>query len=105
MTMLGEDDVFARYGGEEFAVIARGMDTAAAQQLSERLRATVETHPFVFEGTPIPVTISVGVSYAPGLGVVNAVDLVARADEALYAAKRGGRNRVCLAQTPSSSGP
>ena len=98
MTMLGEDEVFARYGGEEFAVIARGMDAPAAQELSERLRATVETHPFVFADTPIPVTISVGVSYAPGLGITTSVDLVARADEALYTAKRGGRNRVCVAQ-------
>ena len=97
MSMLGEDDIFARYGGEEFAVIARGMDAAAAHELSERLRASVETHPFVFEGTAIPVTISIGVSYAPGLGIVTTVDLVARADETLYAAKRGGRNRVVIA--------
>jgi two-component system, cell cycle response regulator len=101
MSMLGEDDIFARYGGEEFAVIARGMDAAAAHELSERLRASVETHPFVFEGTAIPVTISIGVSYAPGLGIVTTVDLVARADETLYAAKRGGRNRTCVAQPPS----
>ena len=104
MSMLGEDDIFARYGGEEFAVIARGKDAAAAQQLSERLRASVETHPFVFEGTAIPVTISIGVSYAPGLGIVTTVDLVARADETLYAAKRGGRNRTCVAQ-PASPAP
>jgi diguanylate cyclase (GGDEF)-like protein len=105
MTMMGEDDIFARYGGEEFAIIARGMDAAAAQALSERLRASVETHPFVFEGTPIPVTISIGVSYGPGLGIVTTVDLVARADEALYAAKRGGRNRICVAQPQAASGP
>ena len=104
MSMLGEDDIFARYGGEEFAVIARGMDAAAAHALSERLRASVETHPFVFEGTAIPVTISIGVSYAPGLGIVTTVDLVARADETLYAAKRGGRNRTCVAQ-PSPPAP
>jgi diguanylate cyclase (GGDEF)-like protein len=104
MSMLGEDDIFARYGGEEFAVIARGRDAAAAQELSERLRASVETHPFVFEGTAIPVTISIGVSYAPGLGIVTTVDLVARADETLYAAKRGGRNRTCVAQ-PASPAP
>jgi diguanylate cyclase (GGDEF)-like protein len=105
MTMLGEDDIFARYGGEEFAVIARGMDTAKAQEMSERLRASVEAQPFVFEGTTIPVTISVGVSYAPGLGAATTVDLVARADEALYAAKRGGRNRICVAQPLPASGP
>src|SRR3954468_17099273 len=68
MSMLGEDDIFARYGGEEFAIIARGVDVAAAQVLSERIRSSVETHPFAFADTAIPVTISVGVSYAPGLG-------------------------------------
>jgi diguanylate cyclase (GGDEF)-like protein len=104
MSMLGEDDIFARYGGEEFAIIARGVDLAAAQILSERIRASVETHPFVFSDVAIPVTISVGVSYAPGLAIATTVDLVARADEALYAAKRGGRNRICVAQAPPASG-
>jgi diguanylate cyclase (GGDEF)-like protein len=98
MSMLGEDEVFARYGGEEFAVIARGMDITSAEALSERLRSAVEGNRFVFGDAPIPVTISVGVSYAPGLGVATAVDLVARADEALYAAKRAGRNRTVVAQ-------
>jgi two-component system, cell cycle response regulator len=104
-TMLREDDVFARYGGEEFAIIARGVEIDAAQALSERIRASVETHPFVFGDAAIPVTVSVGVSRAPGLAIGTPVDLVARADEALYAAKREGRNRVCLAQTPKPRTP
>jgi diguanylate cyclase (GGDEF)-like protein len=98
MSMLGEDEVFARYGGEEFAIIARGMPLASAEALAERLRATVDEHRFVFGDAPIPVTISIGVSYAPGLGIATTVDFVARADEALYAAKRAGRNRVVVAQ-------
>lgn len=104
-SMLGEDDLFARYGGEEFAVIARGMDLAAAQTLSERLRVSVETHPFAFGDAPIPVTISIGVSRAPGMAIATALDMVARADEALYAAKREGRNRVCVAQAPKPRTP
>jgi diguanylate cyclase (GGDEF)-like protein len=104
-SMLGEDEVFARYGGEEFAIIARGMDLARAKVLSERVRASVQAHPFAHEGTALPVTISVGISYAPGLGISTTVDLVARADEALYAAKRAGRNRVCVADAPVQSGP
>jgi diguanylate cyclase (GGDEF)-like protein len=104
-SMVGEDDVFARYGGEEFAVIARGMDMTAAQALSERIRASVETHPFASGDTAIPVTISVGVSCAPGLGIATSIDMVARADEALYAAKREGRNRVCVGQTPKPRTP
>jgi len=99
-SMLGEDEVFARYGGEEFAIIARGMDLARSKVLAERVRASVQAHPFAHEGTALSVTISVGISYAPGLGISTAVDLVARADEALYAAKRAGRNRVCVAEAP-----
>jgi diguanylate cyclase (GGDEF)-like protein len=104
-SMLREDDVFARYGGEEFAVIARGMDVAAAEALSERIRASVEAHPFGAGDQTIPVTISIGISRAPGLGIATTIDLVARADEALYAAKRAGRNRICLAQGTSKREP
>jgi diguanylate cyclase (GGDEF)-like protein len=95
MTMLGEDETLARYGGEEFAIVARGIDLDAAVALSERLRAAVAGHPFIFQGTSIPVTVSVGVACAPAAGMSASGDLVARADEAMYAAKRGGRNRVC----------
>ena len=104
MSMLGEDQVFARYGGEEFAIIARGMGPVDAEVLAERLRAAVDEHRFVFGDAPIPVTISIGVSYAPGLAIATTVDFVARADEALYAAKRAGRNRVVVAQ-PQPSAP
>jgi two-component system cell cycle response regulator len=95
MSMLGEDESLARYGGEEFAIVARGVELEAARALSDRLRASVEAHPFNFQGTSIPVTVSVGVARAPAAGMSSSGDLVARADEAMYAAKRGGRNRVC----------
>jgi diguanylate cyclase (GGDEF)-like protein len=97
MSMLGEEEVFARYGGEEFAVVARGSTPEAGAALSEKLRAAVAGHPFVHGGAGIPVTVSVGVAAAPAAGIASAADLVARADEAMYAAKRGGRNRVCVA--------
>jgi two-component system cell cycle response regulator len=99
MSMLGEEETFARYGGEEFAIVARGVELEAAAALSQRLRAAVEGHPFKFETTSIPVTVSVGVARAPGPGMSASGDLVARADEAMYAAKRGGRNRVCVDQS------
>ena len=69
----------------------------ASAPASRRIRSCSATR-------PIPVTISVGVSRAPGLGIATTVDLVARADEALYAAKRGGRNRVCVAQAAPAAG-
>ncbi|HEX3902727.1 MAG TPA: GGDEF domain-containing protein [Polyangia bacterium] len=102
MTMLGEEETLARYGGEEFAIVARGVELAAASALSERLRAAVEAHPFKFGGTGIPVTVSIGVARAPGPAMSASGDLVARADEAMYAAKRGGRNRVCAADDPAT---
>ncbi len=93
---LRAEDVFARYGGEEFAVICRGSDSTQARVVGERLRKAVEAHKFVFEGKPIPVTISVGVAVIPDDTVKIASDIVALADKALYASKRGGRNRVTV---------
>ncbi|HVV50465.1 MAG TPA: GGDEF domain-containing protein [Polyangia bacterium] len=96
---LRAEDVFARYGGEEFAVICRGTDLAQAQVVGERMRRAVEKHAFVFEGTTIPVTISVGIAGLPDPAVKDAADLVARADKALYQSKHGGRNRVTVHQS------
>ncbi|MES1209778.1 MAG: GGDEF domain-containing protein [Pseudomonadota bacterium] len=99
MSMLGDDAMLARYGGEEFAILARGTELAAAAELSERLRAAVASHAFAFGGQAIPVTVSVGVARAPDPAIASTGDLVARADEAMYAAKRGGRNRVVVARS------
>jgi diguanylate cyclase (GGDEF)-like protein len=105
MSILGEEETFARYGGEEFAVIARGVDLEAASALSERMRGAIEAHIFRFAEVSIPVTVSIGVARAPGAGLTVSGDLVARADEAMYAAKRGGRNRVCLAPAVPETTP
>jgi diguanylate cyclase (GGDEF)-like protein len=89
------EDVFARYGGEEFVVIAREVDAIGGLALGERLRRLVEEMRVLQpDGERILVTISVGVATAPRGAVVKAAALVKRADENLYAAKRGGRNRV-----------
>ncbi|HVZ87936.1 MAG TPA: GGDEF domain-containing protein [Polyangia bacterium] len=96
MSLLSDDEMFARYGGEEFAILARGLELADAAALSERLRIAVEGQTFSDGDRTIPVTVSVGVARAPAAGMASAADLVARADETMYAAKRGGRNRVCV---------
>jgi two-component system cell cycle response regulator len=93
---LRAEDVFARYGGEEFAVICRGSDLMQGQVVAERMRKAVEVNKFVFEGTHIPVTISVGVAGLPDPAVKDAAELVSLADQSLYKSKHGGRNRVTL---------
>jgi two-component system cell cycle response regulator len=91
---IRQEDVFARYGGEEFAVICRGVDLAGATVFGERIRRLVQGQQFVYQETEIKITISVGVSSVPDVGMREPAELVALADEALYEAKRGGRNRV-----------
>ncbi len=90
------EDIFARYGGEEFAVVVREVGEEGARAMGERLRAVVDSASFSFEGTEIPVTVSVGVSTYGGVDASEPSDLIAAADEALYRAKESGRNRVCL---------
>lgn len=87
------DDYFARYGGEEFVVLLFGSNLQQAIEIGERLRATIEGHNFVYQGTKIHVTISVGVSTKQA-EMSTWEELFAKADEALYMSKKGGRNRV-----------
>jgi two-component system cell cycle response regulator len=90
---LRAEDLFARYGGEEFCVLCRDTPLANASGLAERLRAKVETFLVEHEAQRIPVTISIGV--ASWLDQPDgAMKLISDADEALYEAKRSGRNRV-----------
>lgn len=90
------EDVFARYGGEEFAVYCRAVPLETAGIVAERLRALVERTAFEHEGRRLPVTISIGVAAFPIIPANTGPELVAAADEALYEAKRCGRNRVLL---------
>jgi len=83
---------------EEFAILCRGIALGHAGMLGERLRSLVEATQFVFETQLIPVTVSVGVSAYPEIAVQNGLELIAASDEALYGAKRSGRNRVVLKQ-------
>jgi diguanylate cyclase (GGDEF)-like protein len=90
------EDVVARYGGEEFAVVCRQIDEERAAILGERLRVAIERAPLVLPDKQIPVTVSIGIACAPRPGVETVAQLVERTDEALYEAKRQGRNRVVL---------
>ncbi len=83
-----------RVGGEEFAVSLLGVDWQQAYSIAEVVRAAVERHAFQFGEQQLPVTVSVGLA-ARVAASEDAVALFRRADEALYRAKQGGRNRVC----------
>jgi diguanylate cyclase (GGDEF)-like protein len=87
-----EYDTIARYGGEEFAAVLPGCSSALALQVAERLRRAVEEAP-----TEVPVTASAGVATFPYDGI-DANGLLGAADQALYAGKRDGRNRVRSAE-------
>lgn len=91
-------DIPARYGGEELAVILPEMNSLQALGMAERLRRRVAARPFESRGRDglpvrVPVTVSLGVAALPE-DALGAEALLAAADEGLYAAKRGGRNRA-----------
>jgi diguanylate cyclase (GGDEF)-like protein len=90
---LRAGDLAFRYGGEEMAILMPEAGVEAAQQIAERVRAAVERAVFLGDrDQKIPTTISMGVaSFGPGL---TERTLIARADQALYASKHAGRNRV-----------
>jgi diguanylate cyclase (GGDEF)-like protein/PAS domain S-box-containing protein len=89
-------DIVCRYGGEEFLVILPGTDVKGTAAAAEKLRATIESEKIEFEGKHIPITISIGVAQI-NIGVETYTETIARADASLYQAKRGGRNRVIVA--------
>jgi two-component system, cell cycle response regulator len=88
-------DLACRYGGEEFVIVMPETDMAVAAMVAERLRRRIAADPFaIAQGTRhIPVTISIGIAGLRGKED-SAANLLKRADEALYRAKRDGRNRV-----------
>lgn len=90
--VVRSSDVAARYGGEEFGIILPETDCEGALKLAERLRLSIES----IEGLPRKVTISMGVAFFTP-AIEKASDLVAAADNALYEAKRNGRNQVMFA--------
>jgi diguanylate cyclase (GGDEF)-like protein len=85
---LRASDLLARYGGDEFAVILPDSDRAAAERTAERIVSAVAEQPFTTDGGPVPVGISVGIATYPEDGRTGA-ELIAAADAALYAQKRG----------------
>ncbi|MCW2928175.1 MAG: putative diguanylate cyclase, partial [Thermoleophilia bacterium] len=91
---LRDNDVVARFGGEEFVALLPETDEAGAAIVAERCRAAIEASPVALpDGSLLTVTTSIGVACSP-THADSVEELVHFADQALYVAKRGGRNRV-----------
>ena len=89
---LRKTDFIARFGGEEFVLLIPSTPLEGAQQLLETLRTAIENSPFHFKGERVTITLSAGVSaFVTG---DHAAQVFERADQALYRAKRSGRNRI-----------
>jgi diguanylate cyclase (GGDEF)-like protein len=100
-------DVIARYGGEEFIALLPQTDASFALIVAERVRHVIEALHIRHEGssTSLSVTVSIGVAACAGDFMVREPMLIAAADQALYEAKREGRNRVCFQEMPSAPQP
>lgn len=91
-------DIVARFGGEEFVIVMPDTETFAASRVAERIRQSIEKTPFIIQdgAKSLDLTVSIGVATA-GEGFDSPDRLFKMADEALYEAKRAGRNQVKLA--------
>ncbi|MDZ4201878.1 MAG: GGDEF domain-containing protein [Gallionella sp.] len=89
-------DVLGRYGGEEFCVVAPDTDAEGARMLSESLRETVAATPLACEFGDVSITVSIGISCCPTGQQCELKEMLAKADAALYSAKKGGRNQVVI---------
>jgi len=91
-------DLVSRIGGEEFLVVMPDIQAENAEGVAERVRRAVERSGFAFAGSPSPIEVTVSIGLAFHTAGETGSSLVARADEALYRSKNGGRNRITLAE-------
>jgi diguanylate cyclase (GGDEF)-like protein len=96
-TIIRETDILARYGGEEFCCLLPETELDEARKIAERLRQGIAEQVVCCEGRSVAVTASFGIA-AISEAVETPEILIAMADEALYEAKRSGRNRVIVAR-------
>jgi diguanylate cyclase (GGDEF)-like protein len=94
MQTIRASDYCARYGGEEFLLLLPHTDSRKAYHLAERLRVKLAAHTFIVDGTPLNVTVSLGVSTVSITHPKTGEALVSEADAALYEAKSRGRNQT-----------
>jgi len=93
-------DTVGRYGGEEFVIVVPSCDEAGVIGLAERIRGAIGSTPFKTDAGPVHVTASCGICLGGAAAPLEADELIQKADEALYRAKRNGRDRAELAKAP-----
>jgi len=86
-------DTVGRYGGEEFLIVLPSTDAASLFGLSERIRRTIAAKPVVTGAGEISITVSLGLAVSSNITPLDPEAMLGAADEALYRAKAGGRNR------------
>lgn len=94
--LLREIDIIGRIGGEEFAILLPETDIQNAVQVAQRLCDTISENKLFISDKKIKFTASFGVVFADKLNMLTIDELLNQADNALYQAKKGGRNRVCV---------
>jgi diguanylate cyclase (GGDEF)-like protein len=103
MKGLRTEDAVGRVGGEEFLIVLVGSNTKSIRQTLDRIRASIASTPVEIENGKVFVTMSFGAVAATADKSIELDTLVKRADEALYKAKKLGRNRVEIASAAPAS--
>lgn len=91
---LRRSDIIGRYGGEEFVAILPGCDIEAVRHILEHMRTGFSALHFIHAGQQFACTLSMGFACSAQYPHDGGADLLITADQALYAAKRGGRNQI-----------
>ncbi|HNB54363.1 MAG TPA: diguanylate cyclase [Anaerolineales bacterium] len=93
---LRQDELIGRYGGDEFIILLPGSDCSRGQQIAKRLYRKIASHAVPTAKGPIPIALSLGIAELSQTHDASLETLLAYADQALYAAKRAGRNRLAV---------
>jgi two-component system cell cycle response regulator len=94
-----ESDFSCRYGGEEFAMVLPNSNLEGAKTMSERFRKLIEGKHFEYDASKFQITVSIGIAEYDNSVDQTLIELIGRADQALYKAKEEGRNRVVCVDT------
>ena len=93
---LRKSDFIARYGGEEFTILLPRTNSNGAYRAAENLRSNFMGHDFTLPSLNVHITISIGIASCTSFDRLDAQQIILSADNALYRAKRSGKNRVCF---------